>query len=79
MSQTQWEATHAWEPVHKIPYWVRRKYPSMNFKANDHYILTGKTYHYRVFDGLRVERSLKGRKGLIAVGVAKPKKTFGIF
>jgi hypothetical protein len=72
--QAQWEATHAWESVTDVPFWVRRKYPSMDFKKNDHYIVKGKTYHYRVREGLRVERSLIGRHGL--VGQAIPKKGF---
>jgi len=72
--QQQWEDTHAWEPCHTVPYWVRKKYPSMDFKRNDHYMLKGDTYHYRVFEGMRVERSRIGRKGLIGRGVTNPDK-----
>jgi hypothetical protein len=84
MSQEQWESTHAWEPVSSVPHFIRQKYPSMNFKLNDHYIVKGKTYHYRVFEGLRVERTLKGRKGLVGRGVPRVespvrKKILGVF
>lgn len=74
--QQQWEATHAWEPITPAPFWVRQKYPSMDFKKNDYYILKGKKYHYRVRKGLQVERSLIGRKGLVGQGVPKKKFLF---
>jgi hypothetical protein len=63
----------------EVPHWIRQKYPSMDFKKADHYILTGKTFHYRVFDGLRVERSYKGSKGLVGRPVPKKPKKFGVF
>jgi hypothetical protein len=78
-SNEQWEKAHAWEPVNKVPYWIRQKYPSMDFKKADHYIITGKTFHYRVFDGLRVERSYKGSKGLVGRAVPKKTRKFGVF